>query len=252
MRPAQTLRIVVVMLIAILLVASSASMLAQSRSNSSTKPAAESKEKDVVDARADNLKSVWGAKKFVVMTGNVRFKHGDSVLTSDQVDYDQDEKVAVSPGKFSLTNPECDLTADKGTAYFKKKLTVVEGNVVMILKPKPEEVAEEDKESVREKLKKPTTITCPKMEYQYKDKVATCTGGVDFRQEKRTARADTAVYDQNKELLTLTGNVKGTDEDGQTFSAPGKVVISIKKGDEWMEAPNAQATFKIDLDEEED
>ena len=42
-----------------------------------------------------------------------------------------------------------------------------------------------------------------------------------------------------------------SDEQGQTFSAPGKVIISLKEGDEWIEAPNATATFKVDLDEDE-
>jgi lipopolysaccharide assembly outer membrane protein LptD (OstA) len=229
-----------------------AGIMAQQQETKSPAPAeaAKKKEPENVLGRADFTRTAWGEKKTVLMKGNVKFTHEDTVLTSDQVEYDENAKTAISPGKVHITNPECDLTADKGTAYFKKKLGVVESNVVMILTPKRSEEESADKESIRAKVKQPTTITCDKLEYLYKDKIATAIGQVVFKQEKRTAHADKAVYDQNKEQVTLVGNVSGIDEYGQTFSAPGKVVISIKKGDEWMEAPNATATFKVDTEEE--
>jgi lipopolysaccharide assembly outer membrane protein LptD (OstA) len=206
-----------------------------------------------VDAKADSLKSKWGEKKTTLMQGNVKFVHGDTTLTSDLVDYDGNAKTAVSPGALKITDPECDITGDKGFADLNKKLGVVNGNVVMHVKPKlttEEEKARQDKDSnnVSAKLKEPTTVTCAKLEYQYKAKIATATGGVIFKQEKRTASADKAIYDRNTEKLTLIGHVKAVDEDGQTFSSPDKVTISLKKGDEWMESTNTNASFKIDLD----
>ena len=199
------------------------------------------------------MKWSWGGKEICLMKGNVTFTHGDTVLTSELVEYDNDEdaKIAVSPGKINITNPECDISGDKGTAYFKKKLGVIAGNVVMRLKPKETDRTETDKDSAAARLKQPTTITCPKLEYLYGNKIATASGGITFKQTKRSARADKAIYDQKKELLTLTGNVKGTDEHGQTFAAPGKVTISLKTGDEWMEAENVSASFRIDLEEQE-
>ena len=212
---------------------------------------AKPKEPASVIGKADYMKSGWGDKKTVLMKGNVSFTHDDTVIKSDQVDYDGNAKIAVSPGKVNINDPECDILGDKGSAYFNKRLGVVEGNVVMNLKPKSTE-AGADKESVRNKLNQPTTITCQKLEYFYKNKLASATGNVIFKQKNRTANADKAVYDEKKELLTLSGNVKGVDEYGQTFTAPGNVVISLKKGDEWMEAPNSSATFKIDLDNEDE
>ncbi|MHB9035203.1 MAG: hypothetical protein ACYC64_00950 [Armatimonadota bacterium] len=205
-----------------------------------------------VDAKADVLKSKWGEKKTTLMQGNVKFIHGDTVLTSDKVDYDGNAKTAISPGALRIVDPECDITGDKGSADLNKKLGIVEGNVVMLLKPKltpEEEKSRQDRnnDNINTKLKEPTTVTCAKLEYQYKNKIATGTGGVIFKQEKRTASADKAIYDQKSEKLTLIGHVTAVDEDGQTFASPDKVVISLKKGDEWMEAPNAKASFKIDL-----
>lgn len=216
-------------------------------------PAAKSSEQgwSKVDGGADYWKKSWGKQKVTLMKGHVKFVHKDTTLTSDTIEYDEVTKIAVSPGAVNITNPECDIKGVKGTAYFNKKLGVIEGDVVMFVKPKKTEddkAAKDDNSAA--KFKAPTTITCDKLEYFYKDKIASATGGVVFKQDKRTAVADKAVYDQNKELLTLTGHIKGTDEDGQTFSAPGKVIMSLKKGDEWIEAPNANASFKIDLGEE--
>lgn len=208
------------------------------------------KQKENAYGEAKYWKSHWGDKKTVLMKGDVKFTHGETILTSDQVEYDESAQTAISPGKLRIVNPDCDITGSKGTAYFKKKTSLIEGNVVMLVKFKDAQPAKADKESV-EKFKNPTTVTCPKLEYRYKDKVATATGGVVFKQEKRTMTADKAVYDLKKELLTLIGNVKGMDEEeNQSFSSPGKVVMSLKKGDEWMEAENANASFKIEIEDE--
>ncbi len=204
--------------------------------------------KDIVTYSAKMWKSTLGDQATVLMKGDVKFAHDDTVLTSDEVTYVKKTNTATSPGKVQISDPECDITGDHGTANFSKKIGTLEGSVTMLVKPKSDDNA--DKDSVRARMTKPTTITCPKVEYQYKAKIATLTGGVNFKQNDRNASAKQAVYDGKKEILTLTGDVRGTDEDGQTFTAPS-VKISLKKGDEWMEAENANATFKIDLNEDD-
>ncbi len=212
-------------------------------------PESEKKDTEVI-GRADHMRNNWGDKRTVIMKGNVKFTQGDTVITSDEVNYDDKTKVAISPGKIKITNPECDIVGDKGSAFFKKRLGIVEGNVSIFLKPKNDSKAPKS-DSPREKFKQPTTITCAKVEYLYKDKITTATGGVIFIQANRRAKAEKAVFDSKKEILTLSGGVSAIDEKGQTFNAPGTVVISLKEGDEWMEAQNANSTFKIDLGEEE-
>lgn len=205
---------------------------------------------------ADFTKIKWGNdEKTTLYKGHVKFTHGDTTLTSDEILYDVKVKTATSPGSVNITDPECDITGNSGFADFKKKLGIIEGKVVMLLKPKltpEEEKARQDKNSnnIEAKIKEQTTVTCPKLEYQYKTKIATATGGVLFTQRNRTANADKAIYDVKAEKLTLIGHVKAVDEDGQVFASPDKVIISLKKGDEWMEATNASGSFKVDLDEE--
>ncbi|MGC8862348.1 MAG: LPS export ABC transporter periplasmic protein LptC [Armatimonadota bacterium] len=214
----------------------------------------EKKKTETVTYEAKLLRAVWGSENKILLTGGVRFTHGDTVLTCDEVQYDRDTNVAVSPGKVRITDPNCDITGDRGTAYFKKRIGVVEGNVTLLVKPRPEEEKPSDDrgsaESIRAKLAKPTMVTCQKLEYNYRTKVATASGGVFLKQEKRSASAQKLVYDEKNEIITLLGDVKGVDEDGQTFSAPEKVVMCVKKGAEWMEAPNATATFKVETEEE--
>ncbi len=219
-----------------------------------TQPGAKPEKKtEEVRYEAKLMKAVWGDEDKVVLTGNVKFTHGDTVLTCDHVEYDRRANIAVCPGKVTITNPDCDITGDKGTAYFKKRIGVVEGSVTMLVKPKPEKETassgEGSSESIRAKLSKPTIVTCQKLEYNYRNKIASATGGVSLKQEKRSARPDKLIYDEKNELLTLLGDVKGVDEDGQTFSAPEKVVISIKKGAEWMEAQQGSGTFKVETEE---
>ncbi len=252
-----------VILAAVVALLCGVSLLAQQKPDA--KPGAV-KKTETATIQADTMKSVWGDQKRVLATGNVVITQGDTVFKSDQVEYLKTEGTATSPGKFTVTNPQCDLTAAKGTAFLNKKLALAEGNVVMLLKPKEEEKPAKptEEEDARGKLTQETTITCDRMEYFYKDKIASAAGKVVFTQNvpidpesteensgKRVAHADKAVYDQNTEVVTLTGNVEATDEKGQTFSSPGKVVISIKKGNEWMEAESARATIKYEPDEEE-
>jgi lipopolysaccharide assembly outer membrane protein LptD (OstA) len=200
------------------------------------------KEKETATGSADLIKSIWGDNKKVLMKGNVVFVHTDTTIKSDLVEYDQNAKIAVSPGKLNISNPDCDISAEKGSVDFKNKTSFMENNVKLLIKPK-----ESDNKELSE-IKKPTTITCSKLEYKYKAKLAVLTGLVKFEQESRWITANSAEYDLNKEILILKGNIHGEDKDGQSFYAPEKVIISLKKGDEWMEAPNSKATFKIEVE----
>lgn len=212
----------------------------------------DAKPKDtLVHLSADVTKTPIGDNKApMLLKGNVILTHEDTMLKSDLVNYDRKANTAVSPGKITISDPECDISGEKGSADFKKKLGEIVGNVIMLVKPKQTEPAPADKDSLRAKMNKPTTITCPKLEYHYKSKIATLTGGVSFKQDKRTATAQKAEYDGRKEVLILTGDVNGVDEDGSTFHGP-VVRISFKKGDEWIETESGTASFKMDLGEED-
>lgn len=200
------------------------------------------------NVKADLMKVVWGEERKVLLTGNVIFTQEDTRIASDYVEWDRKQETAIFPGKLSITTPEAEATAAKGQAFFKKRVGILEGSVSMIFRPKEEKLVE-DKESVQTSMHRETTMTCSKLEYDYKNKIAVATGGVTICQKERTVTADKVVFDQNQELLTLNGNVRVVDDQGQEFNAPGEAKISIKKGQEWIEAPNPTAKFKVDIDE---
>lgn len=231
---------------------SNSSGQAETRAQQEAKPAPPEQKQvryeTVTIEHCDSFTGKWG-KGVIFLKGHVKFRHGDTLLTSDEVQYDQEMQVAVSPGPVHITDPECDISGKSGSAYFKKKLGVIEGNVVMNVRPKPEDTQSSGKESLRAKMTNPTTVTCPKIEYQYKNKVATGTGGVFFKQDKRSYSSDKVVYEVSKELLAFNGNVKGTDENDQKLSAP-KATVCIKKGAEWIDVVNGNMSFKVNVEEE--
>lgn len=203
------------------------------------------------DVKADMMKVIWGEERKVLLTGNVVFTQEDTRLTSQRVEWDRKQETAVFPGKLQITTSDAEATSDKGQALFKKRLGVLEGNVVLKYRPKPEKPgAETDKEDPATAMRKDTLLTCQKLDYDYKNKISVATGNVVIRQTERTATADKVTFDQKQELLTLVGNIRVVDDQGQEFTAPGEARISIKKGQEWMEAPNPTVRFKVDMDEE--
>ncbi|MEN6521236.1 MAG: LPS export ABC transporter periplasmic protein LptC [Armatimonadota bacterium] len=183
------------------------------------------------------------------ITGNVIVKYQDMTMTSDRAVYTKKTEIVVAEGNFKIVDPENDITGTKGVAYLKERRSVVDGNVKLVTKPKGSDTAKNE-ESVQVQLRNPSTITCDKLEYFYKKKVAAADGNIKVTQKKRVIVAQKAVYDVKQELLTLTGGVKATDEKGQTFTSPGTVKASLKEGAEWLEADNGSATVEVNLDDE--
>ncbi len=234
-------------LLAVVLVFTCMSIAAQQ--NVTEKAKAGGKKLEEVNISFKHLRRDLSEKHVTFVEGDVKCVHGDMLLITQRAIVDEKEQVITVPGKITITSPECDIVADRGIAYLKKRLAVLEGNVVMHLKPKVEE--EIDENSERAKYTKPTMITCEKIEYLYRKKVASGMGNVVFKQDKRIATAKKFTYDEKSEVLTVIGDVKAVDEDGQTFYAPEKVLICLKRGNEYMEASNAAATIKVDMGEEE-
>jgi len=202
----------------------------------------------VFNVKSRVWKSAWGAEKTVVLSGDVVITQGDTTLKSDKITYNEDSRVATSPGRLTISDPESDITGDSGVAYLKQRLAKLQGNIKLIVKPKPKQ----DTASKPTQLSDNVVITCDTLDYLYKEKQATAAGNLTMVQKDRTVTAEKGVYDAKNELLTLTGSVKGHDEKGQTVSAGGKAVISFKEGDEWMEVEQASGTFKVNLEEEEE
>ncbi len=204
------------------------------------------------DLRYDPVEAMY------YLTGNVVFSHQDIKLYCDEAVYDYDENSAVATGNPRVETPETTMTGDVIEADFDDEVAVIAGSVTAITQRKKEggeegeEAEEEDGEPRRleDYWEKKTTITCDRIVYEYAEEVrrATATERVKAVQEDKTAYADKAVYEENRDLITLTGDVRVLTERGDEFRCP-KAVISVEE--DWIRAEHVTGVGKRREDEEE-
>ncbi len=199
---------------------------------------------------ADQLRYDAKEKRYT-LTGHVVFKHKDTTLYCDKATYweEGDKKdTAVCTGHLRVIDPENDCTGDLINADFNdtREVIVITGSVVVVHQKKDEPAKAEAPakpaavpagkddgkapDNLEEYKKKQTVIHCDRVEYYYneqkKEVVATAerTGQVKAVQEDKTVTANKAVYEQIKDVITLTGNVHVTTDKGDEFSFTSAVI----------------------------
>jgi len=218
-------------------------------------PASESKETtaetdvdDVVTIEHADLLQYEADKGIYYLSGSVVFSHQDMKMYCDEAWYDEANDTARATGHLRIVDPEATITGDIATANFDTEVATVTGNITVVAQKKVEEAEssedEEEPSKFEEYRRKKTTITCPKIVYEYNDDVKkmTLTGPVKAVQEDKTAWAQQAVYEELTDIITLTGNVRVITKKGEEFRAP-EVVISVDE--EWMKARDVSGiTFR--------
>ena len=195
---------------------------------------------------AENLSYKWeGQDKILVLTGNVKFIQGDTVLAADKVDYRESTRTASASGNLRIYDNQNTITSTLATVYFKDKKGTLTGNVVMKVKPKPSTNTPTEKKTLQDEIKDEATITCDSLDYFYKDKRAVVPKAVKIEQKTRVVTADSGVYIGADEIVELNGNVKGSDEkEKYNFTSP-KVRVSLKDTNQWIEAEKASGSFFV-------
>lgn len=184
--------------------------------------------------------------------GNVVFSHKDVLLYCDEAEYYDETDSARATGNLKIVDPEATITGDLLTANFEDEIVVVTGNVRVVAQKKKdengngqgnggpqagetdqEEKKSEEPDRLEEYAERSTTITCEKLEYHYNEdiKKAIATGNVKAVQEDKTVWADTAVYEQLTDEITLTGNVRLKTDDGDELFTQ-EAVVSI--AEDWI------------------
>ena len=211
-----------------------------SASPSPDSEAEEAKEEDDDVVRIEYAKELAydATQKVFYLSGEVVFSHQDMKLYCDEAWYNEADDTARATGHLKIVGPESTITGDMATTDFDAEIATVVGNVTVIAQQKKEEASaeEENKPSKFEEYReKKTTITCPKIVYEYSDDVKRVTfpGPVKAVQEDKTSWADKAVYEEIEDIVTLIGNVRVKTEKGEEFRSP-QVVISVE--DEWLRA----------------
>ncbi|MGC9319308.1 MAG: OstA-like protein [Armatimonadota bacterium] len=208
------------------------------------------------------------------LSGNVVFSHQDIMLYCDRAVYDYDANSAEATGSPRVESPDTTMTGDLIEANFDDEVAVVTGNVTVVTQRKKQEAesqdeeqqpsqsedagegeeADENEEGEPRKLEdyweKKTTITCEKIVYEYAEDVkrATATGRIKAVQEDKTVYADRAVYEELKDLITVTGDVRVLTDRGDEFRCP-KAVISVEE--DWVRAEQVTGVGKRREEEEQ-
>lgn len=189
----------------------------------------------------------------ITLSGDVKFLFEDTTLRTDIAALNEKTQVATSPGALRIDDSQNTITASQGVAYYKKRLAEFTGNVRIIARPRPQD-KNAPEGSLRREFKDPVTVLCENGQYNWRRKLATLTGGLTFKQKKRTLTADKAIYDGRAETLKLIGNVRGVDNGADVRAA--NVLIGLKEGAEFLEIsgskdqPFVQGRFPVEDDEE--
>jgi len=214
--------------------------------------AAEDKTHDVYLEHADRLRRDENTGEVVVVGKPVRLTHEDAVFTANEITFNEKTKLGRAAGAPTFKDPESSVTSDALEFDFDKRLAAFQGHVTLVVRKKKSEGGageKKDEESIGAYAGEPTTITCDRLEYYYREKRAVAAGGVKAVQKKGTAEADRATFLVNDELLVVAGNVRMRTDKGETFRCE-KITISLK--DNWLDAEGQVASrFKITEDEEE-
>jgi len=216
-----------------------------------TKPAAGTK-RLVVNGDVADSKKIGAIRETTL--ANAKVTHEDSTFIAQKIviQSENDVHTFTCTGSPVFTDTEARITGDKVVGQSTPRYAEFTGNVKMVATPKKKEKEGE----IQSKLgSEPTTITSNSLGYDYGKKLALAKGNVVVVQKNRTIWADEGTYDQNAELITLTGNVRmknAGEEELKEMTNAQTVTASLQ--DDWVhvEAKEGEKVeFILDVKDEE-
>jgi hypothetical protein len=172
-----------------------------------------------------------GDESVLTVTGPVTFDQGEAEVKMEGAVYTKGTDTAVSSAPITITDTDTTVTGDSGSIDFSTHVAILHGDIKMLILPKPGDKVKEDE------AKKPTTILCDQINYNYRVKKAHTIGSVIIKQPTtgRTVTADEGLYDASLKVVDLQGNVIGKSTDGKVVRTP-HARLSVDPNDEWLDA----------------
>ena len=182
-------------------------------------------------------------------------------VTGNQARYKQDKikKLSIMDvnGNLILDDDKHHVTADKAHVDDSEgvKLAVITGNVVIVLKPKPE--LKKDASDSAKQRGKGATITCDKVDDYYKKEFVIFTGHFVVKQLitkddgsilDRTVTADHAEYDGKLNMLHLFAPVDYSDSDKQELHCVEDAFVGTKEGEETFKSGHTKGKILREQD----
>ena len=212
------------------------------------------KKKVPVTIEADEASAV-SATNTQTLRRNVVIQSRGTVLRTQLAQYNETTGVATSPGQLQISDERNTLHGNSGVAYYARRQAIITGSVKIVVRPKESNTA--PKGSARSEFRDPVTVFCDRVEYNWRTKVAVCTGHLTLKQstrkgETRTATADTLTYEATPERVTLTGNVHAVDSQGRDLRGPKAIAIVRENAETFTMVGRTRIITPVDEDEEEE
>jgi len=153
------------------------------------------------------------------MTKDVRVTQAgeDFILYADDLTYNRLKNQAVATGNLRVETRDSTLTGLKIFADFNTRIITVTGSVVISSHGKQDGIAA-DKKGFRDQLShKPSTLICDKVDWDYEIHQATVTGNIQMIQADNRGTCDRIIYDEQKNVSDLEGDVHFSDGKKRTF-----------------------------------
>lgn len=165
---------------------------AQESSQETVQDSTRAEEEIPFDISADNLRGKAGTQEdFLLLEGNVRIVHGNTVATGATGIYFRNSRMATLGGGVKIVDGETIMNARRATyspvtqvATLQEKVNIKNGDVV---------------------------LTGSMAEFRKRDNVAVISGNVTMVDSTRKIDADRVVYHRDTELVEATGNVVAFD-----------------------------------------
>ncbi len=150
----------------------------------------------------------------------------DVVIRAQDATFDRNRNIANASIGLSVETRDSTITGDKLFADFNARTATITGHVVIHSHGKNDGVAA----GLRgEAGKKPITVTCERVDWDYDIRQATATGNIHIAQGVNNGTCNKIVYDEKQNIINLLGNVRFTDDKCNTFIGQN-ILIYLQEG----------------------
>lgn len=126
----------------------------------------------------------------------------DFILRAQQIDYNERTNEAIGSGKLRIDSRDSTVTGDALRADFDRKIITISGHVVMNSHGQGNGLR-----GTHDAKRKPSQITCERLDYNYETRQATITGNISMAQEKNIGTCERILYDEDSNYAQLLGAV---------------------------------------------
>lgn len=159
----------------------------------------------------DNRRGISRITKNVVVTQEGE----DFILRAEEIVYNENTNEAIGRGNLDIQSRDSTIVGDAIRADFDRKVITITGRVTMNTHGKGDGIR-----SARDPKRKPSQITCDRVDYNYENRQAIVTGGIRISQENNVGTCERILFDEDRNYAQLQGAVTFRNtQSGQTIKS---------------------------------